>query len=536
MDEQPRHLRQVCKRLTKLQADNDSFRSVVFEGRGDWVVLTEGNGYSTSQARLPVCEKLAELHENKDTAFKAIAMSASSDAWTIFWNHGYLASNAPGGSFEKMQEVVKSGGTLRSVSFGPRGEWVVLFGKTGIWCGDIPPSLGKVFENAIKNDLTVHCVCFTTGGTWICLTNHGSWTNNPNHPACKMIAELEKQHEDLRWVAVAPSNGPHDFQKWADYIHEQCANHLPGGYAFLVFQKGRLVASEAEGWARAPFQPGSSSVKWTFGKPMGVASLSKTVTAVALLKLWEETGQKFSLDDPFWPKIRAICPQASASVKKVTIRQLLQHKSGFKKEPDYNSPQDMEKLLTLPLEYPPGTHYAYHNNNFYLARLVLEQIGHVQYTPYVKQHVLEPMGISRMEMHFQAGAPMCGYGKPGTTRPGFPFDWNMEAKGGAAGWYASANDMGRFLLGLRNHKVLGPATTDMMYSDMLGWDNSEPGYEKSGGWLWDEGSGPGSRAGDFYCSMSHFPDDVDAVMFMNYDPPVRPTDLLARAWSLSRED
>ncbi len=432
--------------------------------------------------------------------------------------------------------MVKSGGTLRSVSFGPGGEWVVLFDKTGIWSGNIPDDLGKVFDNAIKKNLTIRCVCFTTTGTWICLTNNGWWTNNVNHPACKMIADLEKQHQALHWVAVAPEIGPHDFKKWADYIHQQCDGKLPGGYAFEVLHEGKVVAKGAEGWARAPFQPESPSVKWTLDKPMGIASVSKTVTAVGLLKLWEETGQKFSLDDPFWPKIKAICPQASASdVKKVTIRQLLQHKSGFKQTDAYESPQDIEKLLTQPLAHPPGTHYEYNNNNFYIARLVLEQIGKVQYTPYVKDHVLKPMGITKMETHFQANAPTCGYGKPGSTRPGFPFDWQCDATAGAAGWYASANDVGRFLAGLRDHKVLSEATTDMMYKGLLGWDMSQPGYEKNGGWFWDEGSGAGSRAGALLSSIYHFPDDVDAVMLINCDAPTIPQDILGRAWSLSMQ-
>ena len=165
----------------------------------------------------------------------------------------------------------------------------------------------------------------------------------------------------------------------------------------------------------------------------------------------------------------------------------------------------MEKLLTQPLAYKPGTHYAYDNNNFYIARLVLEQIGHVQYTAYVKEHVLKPMGITRMETHFQAQQPTCGYGKPGSTRPGFPFDWNCDATAGAGGWYASITDLGRFLVGLRDHKVLSAATTDMMYKDLLGWDTSEPGWEKNGGWFWDEGTAPGSRAGALRPRSSTFP-------------------------------
>jgi CubicO group peptidase (beta-lactamase class C family) len=274
-------------------------------------------------------------------------------------------------------------------------------------------------------------------------------------------------------------------------------------------------------------------VKWTLDKPMAIASVSKTVTSVGLLKLWEETGQKFSLDGAFWPHIKEICPDASPDVKKVTIRELLEHRSGFKQTPAYESPRDIEKLLTLPLAFKAGTHYAYDNNNFYIARLVLEQIGHVEYTNYVKEHVLKPMGIMHMETHFQSLEPTCGYGKLGSTRPGFPFDWKCDATAGAAGWYASITELGHFMLGLRDHKVLSATTTDMMYKDLLGWDTSDPGWEKNGGWFWDEGSAPGSRAGALRSSIFHFPDDVDAVMLINSDTPNPPEDILRLAWTQS---
>ena len=524
----------ICKKLIKLQKGH-TFHCVSFTPTGDWVAMLEGNDYCTSNVNLPACKKLAELQKGK-IAFKCAAF-APDGGWTVLWNQNgnWTHGSIPDDAFKKMQEVVKGGGTLRSIAFGPNGAWVLLFDKTGIRCGNIPDDLGKVFDNAIKKGLTVRCVCFTTSGTWICLTNNGWWTSDLNHPASKMIAALDKQHQSLHWVAVAPEIGPHDFKKWAAVIHRQCDGKLPGGYAFEVLHGGKVVAEGAEGWARAPWEMNHPSVKWTLDKPMGIASVSKTITAVSLLKLWEETGKKFSLDGPFWFHIRTICPDASADVKTVTIRQLLEHKSGFKKSHDYTNPKDLEKLLTQPLAYKPGTHYAYDNNNFYIARLVLEQIGHVQYTSYVKEHVLKPMGITRMETHFQAKQPTCGYGKLGSTRPGFPFDWNCDATAGAAGWYASITDFGRFLVGLRDHKVLSAATTGMMYKDLLGWDTSDPGWEKNGGWFWDEGAATGSRGGAFLASIFHFPDDVDAVMFINSDTANVPEKILQQAWTESMQ-
>ena len=524
----------ICKELGKLQKDY-SFHSVGFTPTGDWVALLEGNAYYTSQLNLPACKKLDELQKGNNT-FRCAAFGPTG-GWTVLWNQNgnWTKGGVPEDAFKQMQEAVKGGATLRSIAFGPNNAWVLLYDKTGVRSGNIPEDLSKVLDNAVKKQLTVRCVCFTTTGAWICLTNNGWWTSDLNHPASKMIADLEKEHQSLNWVAVAPEIGPHDFVKWVRIIHEQCDGKLPGGYAFEVLQAGKVVAKGVEGWARAPWEKDHPNVKWTLDKPMGVASVSKTITAVALLKLWEETGQQFSLDGPFWPHIKAICPGASDGASKVTIRQLLEQTSGFKKVGDCENPKDVEKLLTQPLAHPPGTYYFYDNNNFYLARLVLEQIGHARYTEYVKEHVLKPMGITDMETRFQAAQPMCGYGKPGSTRPGFPFAWNCDLTSGAAGWYGSVNDLGRFLAGLRDHTVLSAATTDMMYRDLLGWDTSDPGWEKNGGWFWDEGSAPGSRAGAFRSSIFHFPDDVDAAMLINSDTANLPEDVLRKAWMESMQ-
>jgi len=75
----------------------------------------------------------------------------------------------------------------------------------------------------------------------------------------------------------------------------------------------------------------------------------------------------------------------------------------------------------------------------------------------------------------------------------------------------------------------------MMYKQLLGWDTSDPGYEKNGGWSWDEGSAPGSRAGSLCSSIFHFSDDVDAAMLINSDAPISPEELLGQAWRISMQ-
>jgi CubicO group peptidase (beta-lactamase class C family) len=519
----------LCKELIKLQKQH-TFKSVAINSEGDWVVILEGNGFYTSNMGLPVCKQMAKLQkENAD--FKCVAF-APNGGWTLLWNQNgnWTESEVPDEAFKKMQEVVKGGATLRSIAFAPDGGWVLLFDKTGVLFGGVHKDLAKVLSDAVKNHLTVRCVCFTSLGDWICLTNNGWWTSDLSLSACKLIEDLSKQHQSLKWVAVAPQIGEHDFTKFSNVIHRAYDGKLIGGYGFEIRHEGKIVASGAEGWARAPREKEDPSIKWTFDKPMGIASVSKTVTAVALLKLWEETNHSFKLDDPFWPHIQKICPTAHDDVKRVTIRQLLSQHTGFKKEADITSPKALEKLLNEPLVHKPGEVYQYDNNNFYIARLVIEEISHAKYTPYVKEHVFKPMGITRMETHFEAHQPMCAYGKLAETRPGFPFDWQCDPWAGPAGWYASVSDLGLFLNGLREHRVLSESLTAEMYKQKLGWDVSTPGLAKNGGWNWDEGNKEGARTGYLKSAIVHFPDDVDAVLLTNCDAPIDPEPLIFKAW------
>ena len=110
--------------------------------------------------------------------------------------------------------------------------------------------------------------------------------------------------------------------------------------------------------------------------------------------------------------------------------------------------------------------------------------------------------------------------------PGYPFEWNQTDSAGAAGWYASVADLSKFLNGIRDHKVLTPETTEMVFQQKLGWDDSDPGMIKGGDWYWDEAT----RAGELHSVIAHFPDDVDAVILTNCNPPIAGEYLLVLAW------
>ncbi len=528
----------VFKNLKRVQASgNGPIKCLAFTPDGDWVILFGTNGFYSNNLKLPVCQKLKEL-QSKTQNFKSVAFNPTG-GWVILWdvNGSWTEGAIPDSAFNRMQELAKQGSELRSITFGPNGCWIILCDKAGAFYENIPTDLVKVVNNAIEKQIAVRCVAFS-GTDWICLLDNGWSTSNPDLPSTTMLTKNFKPGSAPRWIAIKPELPAHNFEKFAQIVREELDGKLAGGYAFAVLNQGDIAAQGAEGWARAAWEKEHPEIKWTTEKPMGIGSASKTVTAVALLKLWEEsksTARKFSLDEPFWPRIKSVCPTASDDVKRVTIRQLLAHRSGFKKVDDCTTPQELEKLLKMPLASKRGAVYQDQNNNYYVLRLVIEQISGAEYTPYVKEHVLKPLGITRMDTHCEAEQPTCAYLQIDTARPGFPFDTSCDATAGAVGWYASVEDMARFLAGIRKHKVLSPQTTQLMFKEHLGWDVNDAGNFKVGLWERDEGTDDGSRAGQLGSVIAHFPDGIDAVMLMNCEPPASIQDLIVRAWREDRD-
>ena len=132
-----------------------------------------------------------------------------------------------------------------------------------------------------------------------------------------------------------------------------------------------------------------------------------------------------------------------------------------------------------------------------------------------------------METHSEPTRPTCAYGVLGDRGPGDPSAQDCASWAGPAGWYASASDLGRFLIGLRDRKVLNPATSEVLWNECFGWDTSEPGWTKGGFWP--------SGGRDLRCQIAHFPDDIDAVVLLNCHDP-RPNDnMLVEIWTQARD-
>src|SRR5579863_3641254 len=160
-----------------------------------------------------------------------------------------------------------------------------------------------------------------------------------------------------------------------------------------VVQHGSVVFSHAYGVAdRDKRSPATVDTYYEIG------SITKQFTAAAMLQL-QEAG-KLHLDD----KLSVYLPDAPHA-KEVTLRQLLAQVSGL---PEYldamdaagtsTKPASFDQLMSYitgkPLDFAPGSHWAYCNTNYIPAGRVIEAVSHESYQHYVQTHLLGPTGMT----------------------------------------------------------------------------------------------------------------------------------------------
>jgi CubicO group peptidase (beta-lactamase class C family) len=241
------------------------------------------------------------------------------------------------------------------------------------------------------------------------------------------------------------------------------------GYAYAVGRRGKVIASDGVHRARSANDPPAST--WSPDVRINLASVSKSVTAVALLKLFLDQGR--SVDDNFYPFIASTYPTVGAGVATVSVRDLLTMKSGMVVDGTLFMP-DVQTFLSTYLQQglvgTRGQTYAYSNTNFTILQTLIGQLSGQGYVDYVTQSVLIPMGINPSIFNpvpDPSASATLSYSSG--TDPLHGMYWPPIQAVAAGGWISSAAELIKFLEGVRSHAVLPAETTLQMLNGQLGW-------------------------------------------------------------------
>ena len=224
--------------------------------------------------------------------------------------------------------------------------------------------------------------------------------------------------------------------------------NVPGA-ALAVVHKGRLVLARGYGEAR-------QGVKTQPYSRFRIASLSKFITAAAILKLEEQgrltldkqallyllemPGLVFDQTDPRWWD--------------VTVRHLLQHRAGVatndSHDPMFNTSASCHSIvnrhISQPLQYDPGEEYLYSNFGYCVLGMIIQTISGQSYENYVRDHILRPADVSAIFIGNHRKA------RPGNSEVEYfsqdgqdPYGFNMQNLAAVGGWVASVTELARLL-------------------------------------------------------------------------------------------
>ncbi|MFJ3102641.1 serine hydrolase domain-containing protein [Streptomyces sp. NPDC086835] len=206
-----------------------------------------------------------------------------------------------------------------------------------------------------------------------------------------------------------------------------------------------------------------------------ISCITKPFVAVVVLQLVAEG--RLDLDRSVESYLPGLLPYG----EKITVRNLMQHTSGlynymdsFQKPGDrflrdrykHYEPEDLIAIAAAkPLEFEPGTKFAYCNTNYFIVGLLIKKITGRSYREEITERVLEPLGLTETTLPGDdpniPGPHARGYMQIG----GEPVDVTLmnPSEAGCAGEIISTTaDLDRFFCALFGGELLKePEFTEM---------------------------------------------------------------------------
>jgi CubicO group peptidase (beta-lactamase class C family) len=188
----------------------------------------------------------------------------------------------------------------------------------------------------------------------------------------------------LRYASAANQSDAVD-----NYVRvEMAKQHIPG-LALLVSRGGKIIRAEGYGLANVELQvPVKPETIFQSG------SVGKQFTATAVMMLVEEG--KIGLEDP----LTKYFPDAPASWKQVTIRELLSHTAGFTDYPrdfdmrkDYTEAQALKIVENVPPAFPPGTSWSYSNLGYLTLGILIHKVTGEFYGDFLEERIFRPLDM-----------------------------------------------------------------------------------------------------------------------------------------------
>lgn len=314
------------------------------------------------------------------------------------------------------------------------------------------------------------------------------------------------------------------------------------GYILQVRQNGNLIYNLIWNWSKTPVDGNKG---WNEDTRMHVASVSKYLTAVGLVKLLDSKGISYDAKiigylPTYWTK--------GPNIDKISFRHLLNHTSGFSTNSSSSDYAFMKGRVAAGVPAANvGTTGDYENMNFGLMRILMPIInGNVNkgttfinipalndsvwdavtllhYRNYMQAYVFNPAGVPNVQFEPIAGGQNAlAYRFPHANVGGWN-SGNLAPVAGGAGWRLSTKELLNVMNHMRRKNTILPAQkAQLLLDSRFGIDqviDTPAGklYNKNGAW------GTGDKKTE-QCVAYFFPNGMEVVVFVNSpistnDPP-----------------
>jgi CubicO group peptidase (beta-lactamase class C family) len=304
------------------------------------------------------------------------------------------------------------------------------------------------------------------------------------------------------------------------------------GASVAIAKEGRLVFSKGFGMADKEIDE-PATPKSLFR----IASVSKLITAVAIMKLIED--EKLSIDQKVFGSDGILDSSPYRNYKdtlyeEITVQHLLNHTAGWNSkksdpvlnslyvsrimdvEPPASTPVIIEYALSRQLDFTPGEKYCYSNLGYCVLGEIVKEVTGMEYEDYVQFAILQPLGIYDMHIgksFYDERFPfevryydvdrnplVWSYNGSGDLVPVEYGGNNIELLGAAGGWIASAPELAKLMVAVDGFNscpdILSGLTVDYMtktqqhtQKKLIGWR----GADGHGTW-WRTGTLSGTTA------------------------------------------
>ena len=265
-------------------------------------------------------------------------------------------------------------------------------------------------------------------------------------------------------------------------------NSMNGG--FLVAKNGQILYEKYEGYANF-----RDKTPITSDTPIHIASVSKVITATAILKL--VNAKRIDLDQKVTHYLKEF------PYPDVTVRMLLSHRSGMRSYAYFTdrdkSVWDRHNTLTnqdiltimgtknIGLEQKTGTRFAYCNTNYAMLALIIEKVTQLSFREAMSQIIFKPLRMKNtFVLDFDKDKKKVAPSYKG-NKVEIGIDY-LDKVYGDKNIYSTPRDLLKFDRARYSPSFLEPELLEQVY---VGYSNEHPGTKNYGLGIrmvnWDNG-------------------------------------------------